>query len=130
MDEVRAGELLYANEAFQIRGAAFDVYRAMGPGYLEAVYQECLEIEFSRRGVAFEAGRALTLTYRGQRLRQKYVTDFVCYDRIVIELKATRTVAPEHRAQTINYLRATGIKLGLLINFGSSPRVEIERFAL
>jgi GxxExxY protein len=130
MDEVRAGELLYANEAFQIRGAAFDVYRAMGPGYLEAVYQECLEIEFSRRGVAFEAGRALTLTYRGQPLRQKYVTDFVCYDRIVIELKATRTVAPEHRAQTINYLRATGMKLGLLINFGSSPRVEIERFAL
>ena len=70
------------------------------------------------------------LTYRGQPLRQKYVTDFVCYDRIVIELKATRRVAPEHRAQTINYLRATGMKLGLLINFGSSPRAEIERFAL
>ena len=130
MDDVRTSELLYANEAFQIRGAAFEVYRAMGPGYLEAVYQECLEIEFARRGVAFETGRALTLTYRGQPLRQKYVTDFVCYDRIVIELKATRRVAPEHRAQTINYLRATGMKLGLLINFGSSPRAEIERFAL
>lgn len=130
MDEGGSRDLLYANEAFQIRGAAFEVYRAMGPGYLEAVYQECLEIEFSRRGVAFEAAKPLALTYRGQSLRQKYVTDFICYDRIVIELKAIRTIAPEHRAQTINYLRGTGMKLGLLMNFGSAPRMEIERFAL
>jgi GxxExxY protein len=121
--------LLYENEAFQIRGAAFDVYRAMGAGYLEAVYRECLEIEFARRGVPFETGKPLSLIYRGQVLRQTYVADLVCYNRIIIELKAIRTIAPEHRAQTINYLRATGMKLGLLINFGATPRVQIERLA-
>jgi GxxExxY protein len=130
MDGGRTDGLLYENEAFQIRGAAFEVYRAMGAGFLEAVYQECLEVEFIRRNVPFETGKPLGLTYRGQPLRQTYVADFVCYDRIIVELKAARAIAPEHRAQTINYLRATGMKLGLLINFGAAPRVEIERFAL
>jgi GxxExxY protein len=130
MDGGRTDGLLYENEAFQIRGAAFEVYRAMGAGFLEAVYQECLEVEFIRRNVPFETRKPLGLTYRGQPLRQTYVADFVCYDRIIVELKAARAIAPEHRAQTINYLRATGMKLGLLINFGAAPRVEIERFAL
>jgi GxxExxY protein len=102
----------------------------MGAGFLEAVYQECLEVEFIRRNVPFEMRKPLSLTYLGQPLRQIYVADFICYDRIIVELKATRAIAPEHRAQTINYLRATGMKLGLLINFGAAPRVEIERFAL
>jgi len=125
-----ADTLLYQNEAFQIRGAAFEVYRAMGAGFLEAVYRECLEVEFAHRGVPFQAGKPLSLTYRDHPLTQTYIADLVCYDRIIIELKAVRTIAPEHRAQTINYLRATGMKLGLLINFGSSPRVEIERLVL
>jgi GxxExxY protein len=102
----------------------------MGAGFLEAVYQEGLEVEFAGRGVPFETRRPLGLTYRGQRLRQTYVADFVCYDRIIVELKAVRVIAPEHRAQTVNYLRMTDMKLGLLINFGSTPRVEIERFIL
>lgn len=102
----------------------------MGAGFLEAVYQECLELEFSRRGVPFETLKPLNLTYRGEALRQTYVADLVCYGRIVVELKATRSIAPEHRAQTISYLRATGMKLGLLINFGAPRRVEIERFVL
>lgn len=123
------GQLLYEEEAFQIRGAVFEVYRAMGAGFLEAVYRECLEIEFTGRDIPFETHKALRLSYQGQPLRQGYVADLVCFDRIVIELKATRTIAPEHRAQTINYLRATGMRLGLLVNFGSAPRVEIERFA-
>ncbi len=130
MDGTHTDGLLYENEAFQIRGAAFEVYRAMGAGFLEAVYQECLEVEFAGRGVPFETRRPLGLTYRGQRLRQTYVADFVCYDRIIVELKAVRVIAPEHRAQTVNYLRVTDMKLGLLINFGSTPRVEIERFIL
>jgi GxxExxY protein len=128
MDGAQTGGLLYENEAFQIRGAAFEVYRAMGAGFLEAVYQECLEVEFTRRGVPFEMHKPLGLSYRGQPLRQTYVADFVCYDRIIVELKVARAIAPEHRAQTINYLRVTNMKLGLVINFGSAPRVEIERF--
>jgi GxxExxY protein len=130
MDGSSSDGLLYENEAFQIRGAAFEVYRAMGAGFLEAVYQECLELEFSRRGVPFETLKPLSLAHLGQPLRQTYVADLVCYGRIVVELKATRSIAPEHRAQTINYLRATGMKLGLLVNFGSARRVEIERFVL
>ncbi len=78
----------------------------------------------------FEAGKPLNLTYRDQPLSQTYVADLVCYGRIIVELKAVRTIAPEHRAQTINDLRATDMKLGLLINFGSAPRVEIERLVL
>jgi len=130
MDGAQTDRLLYENEAFEIRGAVFGVYRAMGAGFLEAVYQECLEVECARRGVPCEAVKPLGLVYQGQPLRQSYVADFVCYGRIIVELKAARAIAPEHRAQIVNYLRATDIRLGLLINFGSTPRVEIERFVL
>lgn len=130
MDAHPPDTFLYRDEAFHIRGAAFDVYRAMGPGFLEGVYQECLAIEFRRRSVPFEPLKALALNYRGEALRQTYIADFVCYGRIIIELKAVRTLAPEHRAQVINYLRAAEMRLGILINFGATPRVEIERFAL
>ena len=123
-------EFFYKDEAFLIRGAIFEVYRAMGAGFLEAIYQECLAIEFARRGIAFESLKPLKLTYAGQLLRQSYVADFVCYGRIIVEIKALRAIAPEHRAQVINYLRASDMKLGLLVNFGAAPRVEIERFAL
>jgi GxxExxY protein len=126
----RHESLLYADEVFQIQGAVFEVYRAMGAGFLEAVYQECLAVEFADRGVPFQACRPLTLEYKGRPLQQRYVADFICFDRIIVELKAARDLAPEHRAQTINYLRATGLRLGLLINFSATPRVKIERFAL
>jgi len=125
-----ADNLIYSEEAFRIRGAVFDVYRAMGAGFLEAVYHECLEVELAERDVPFESRKPLAVSYRGQRLRQGYVADFVCFGRIILELKVVRAIAPEHRAQVINYLRATNMKLGLLINFGSAPKVEIERFAL
>ena len=128
--DVDRNGFLFKEEAFRIRGAIFTVYRNMGAGFLEAVYQECLAIELVRTGVAFEAQKVLNLIYDGQRLRQTYVADFVCYGRILVEIKAVRTIATEHRAQVINYLRATGIELGLLVNFGASPRAEIERFAL
>lgn len=130
MDRSDDEGLLYAEDAFRIRGAIFQVYRSMGAGFLEAVYQECLEIEFKKRSIPFTARQALALRYDGELLKQTYVADLVCYDWIVVELKATRSIAPEHRAQVINYLRATGMKLGLLVNFGATPRVEIERFAL
>ena len=121
---------LYSAETFRIRGALFEVYRTLGPGFLENVYQECLGLEFGAREIPFEAGRKLSLRCKGVLLRQGYVADFICFDQILIELKAVRTIAPEHRAQVINYLRATEIRLGLLVNFGSSPKLEVERFAL
>jgi GxxExxY protein len=130
MDAPTVDRLLYRDEVFQIQGAIFDVYRKMGVGFLEGVYQECLTVEFRRRSLPFEALKPLVLAYDGETLRQTYIADFVCFGNVLLELKAVRVLAPEHRAQVINYLRATGLKLGLLVNFGQSPRVGIERFAL
>jgi GxxExxY protein len=108
----------------------FAVYKAMGAGFLEAVYQECLSLEFAATDIPFRATPTLRLSYRGVQLRTGYAPDFICFDRLIVELKAVRDIAPEHRAQVINYLRASGLRLGLLVNFGASPGVQIERFAL
>lgn len=130
MDGTAHDGFLYKDEAFLIRGAVFEVYRTLGSGFLEGVYQECLALELSARAITYTPQKALSLSYKGQQLRQSYVADFVCYDRIILELKVARAIAPEHRAQLLNYLRASEMRLGFLINFGTAPRVEIERFAL
>jgi GxxExxY protein len=119
--------MLFAGEVFRIQGATFEVNRHMGSGFLESVYQECLAMEFTARQIPFVAQPSLALAYKGQALKQTYQADFVCFERIIIELKAVRELAPEHRAQVINYLNATGFKLGLLVNFGSAPKARIER---
>lgn len=120
-------DLKFADESYRIRGAVFEVYREMGCGYLEAVYQECLAKEFAIQGIPFVAQRELLLQYKGETLVQTYRPDFICYDRIIIELKAVKELANEHRAQVHNYLKATGLELGLLVNFGHYPKAEIER---
>jgi GxxExxY protein len=122
--------LVHAEEVFAIQGAVFEVNRHMGAGFLEAVYQECLAIEFKARAIPFVALPPLALSYKGVPLRQRYQPDFVCFDKIIVELKAVREPAPEHRAQVLNYLRATGLKLGLLVNFGSAPKARIERLVV
>jgi GxxExxY protein len=99
----------------------------MGSGFLEAVYQECLALEFAARAIPFSATPILSLNYKGAPLRQTYVPDFVCFDAIIVELKAVREIAPEHRAQVLNYLKATNLKLGLLVNFGGASKARIER---
>jgi GxxExxY protein len=119
--------ILYKDESFAIQGAAFDVYREMGCGFLDAVYQECTYREFLRRNIPFVATPELSLTYKGVVLTQKYRPDFICYEKIIIELKAVKEVNVEHRAQVFNYLKATGFRLGLLINFGHFPRASVER---
>ncbi|ADU66651.1 GxxExxY protein [Desulfurispirillum indicum] len=121
-------DLLLEEESYAIRGAVFEVYREMGCGFLETVYQECLETELSARGIPFTAQPELRLHYKGQLLRQVYKPDFICYEQIVLELKAVKEVLSEHKAQIINYLQATNLRLGLLVNFGSSPKVQVERF--
>ncbi len=124
------GHLLFEEEAFLVRGAVFEVNREMGSGFLEAVYHECLVNEFARRNIPHISKPSLKLSYKGQVLEQVYVPDFVCFDRMVLELKAVREIAPEHRAQVMNYLKASGLRLGLLANFGSSSKAQIERFVL
>jgi GxxExxY protein len=123
-------KILYKEECYAIQGAIFEVYREMGHGFLEAVYQECLEREFLRAGIPFQSQVELTLSYKGETLRQTYRPDFICHDKIIIELKAVKEVAPEHRAQVFNYLKATKYRLGLLVNFGHYPKATVERIIL
>ncbi len=120
-------EIVYKQEAYDIVGACFEVYNEMGCGFLEAVYQECLQIEFETRGIPFRPQAELVLRYKGRSLNQKYQPDFVCFDKIVVELKAASELMDEHRAQVHNYLKATAYRLGLLVNFGHFPRLEYER---
>ena len=121
--------IIYKLESFEIVGACFAVYKEKGCGFLEAVYQECLELELSDREVPFIAKPTLALAYKGRPLKTKYQPDLICYDKIVVELKAVTALTDEHRAQVQNYLRATKMKLGLLVNFGHYPKVECERIA-
>jgi GxxExxY protein len=123
-------KIIYKEESYAIQGAIFEVYREMGCGFLEAVYQECLEKELHARKVPFVAQVELNLSYKGEVLQQKYKPDIICFDKIIIELKAVKQIAPEHEAQVINYLKATNMKLGLLVNFGNYPKVNIIRLAL
>lgn len=123
-------EFLYKEESYLIRGACFEVYKEKGNGFLEPVYQECLENELARQDIPFEAQVPLKLFYKGDPLRQGYVPDFICYGKIILEIKAVKKLTDEHRAQLFNYLKATGHKLGFLINFGHHPGIEIERIAL
>ena len=121
-------EVLFKAESYRIIGACFEVYKEKGNGFLEAVYQECLALEFTDQGIPFIAKPCLGLDYKERHLKQTYEPDFLCLDEIIIEIKAVKNLADEHRAQIINYLKATGKLLGLLVNFGHYPKIEHERF--
>ena len=123
-------DIIYREESYKIMGACFEVYKNKGCGFLEAVFQECLELELGLQAVPFVAHPSLTLEYKGHVLRQAYMPDFVCFDRIILEIKAVSKLNDEHRAQVHNYLRATNHRLGLLVNFGHYPKVEAERIAV
>jgi GxxExxY protein len=122
-------EIIYKKESYAIIGACFEVYNAKGCGFLEPVYQECLAIEFEHQRIPAIPKPLLTLSYRGRTLQQTYQPDFVCFEKIILELKTVSTLADEHRAQLLNYLNATGFELGLLVNFGHYPKLEYERKA-
>ena len=121
--------LIYADETYRIRNALFEVYKEKGCGFTEPIYQECLEMELAIQEIPYDAQRQIPLTYKGHKLRHTFVPDVICYDKIILELKAVSALTDEHRSQIINYLKATGMKLGLLINFGAKEGVVIERFA-
>lgn len=122
--------VLYKEECYEIQGAGFEVYREMGCGFLESVYQECVERELIECNIPFVAQPELVLQYKGSVLKQKYQPDLICHGKIIIELKAVKKVAPEHQAQILNYLKATGLRLGLLVNFGCYPKATVQRFIL
>lgn len=122
--------IIYKEESYKVVGAAFKVYNALGHGFLEAVYQEALEIEFQRQGIPFEREKELKIQYDGVELKQTYKADFVCFGKIIVELKAVNVLVDAHRSQVYNYLHATGHKLGLLLNFGNTDELEKERIVL
>lgn len=120
-------EIVYAAESYKIIGACFEVYKEKGCGFTEPVYQECLEIELGMQGIPFRANELLPLKYKDRPLKQRFKPDFVCFELIVVEIKAVAQLVDEHRAQVHNYLKATGLKLGLLVNFANYPKLEYER---
>jgi GxxExxY protein len=119
--------LIYKDESYRIIGACFEVYKEKGCGFLEAVYQECLEMELGFQEIAFVPQASLKLSYKGRELKQRYVPDFIIFEKIILEIKAVSELTDEHRAQVHNYLKATGYRLALLVNFGHYPKVEFER---
>ncbi|MES2308284.1 MAG: GxxExxY protein [Verrucomicrobiota bacterium] len=125
-----AENFLFKEETYQIRGAVFEVYKVMGSGFLEAVYHECLERQFEEVGIAYSSKQLLNLYFKKKPLLQTYQPDFICFNEIIVEIKAVKELMDEHRAQILNYLKATNKKVGLLVNFGHYPKTQIERFVL
>lgn len=117
---------VFWDESYAINGAIYEVYNVLGHGFLEKVYQEALEREFAERNIPYKREMAMHVVYKGKELNQVYYADFVCYDKIIVELKAVDKLTGAHRSQVINYLKATGTELGILVNFGGE-RLEIER---
>jgi GxxExxY protein len=111
-------EIIDKDLVYAINGAAMEVHNQLGCGFVEAVYQDALEIEMKLRGIPFEREKALTVRYKKFFIDKKFYADFVCYDKVIVELKAVREFNDSHIAQVLNYLKATGYKVGLLINFG------------
>jgi GxxExxY protein len=120
-------EVLYRDESYRIVGACMAVRNEKGHSFTEHVYHECLEIEFGFAGIPFHSRPPITLQYRGQTLVHTFQLDFLCFEKIVVEIKAVESLQAAHRAQALNYLHAANLDLGLLVNFGSFPKLQYER---
>ncbi len=119
-------DLIYKDLTGEVIDAAFEVHKTLGFGFLETVYQEALEIEFDLRKIPFESQKQLEIEYKGVKLKKKYSPDFLVFDKIIVEIKAESQLTTNDEAQLHNYLKTTGFKVGLLINFGTT-KIEIKR---
>jgi len=115
--------ILYKEECYKIIGACMSVHKELGPGFLEAVYQESLALEFLEQGIPFEKEKDIRIYYKNQLLDKCYKADILCFEKIIVELKALSELSNEHISQLINYLKATKLRVGLLVNFGSSSLI-------
>lgn len=113
-------ELIYKEESYNIIGSCMEVHKELGTGFLEPVYQEAVAIQFRNDSISFEKEKELVIMYKEIELRKRYIADFVCFGKIIVELKALNSLNTNHEAQVLNYLKATGYKLGLLVNFGET----------
>ena len=123
----KGNKIIYKDECYHIYNAIYEVHNKLGNGFLESVYQEALEIELKRHKIPFEPQKMINIYYNDKPLTQYFKADLICFEKILLELKAVTKITNEHKAQLINYLAATKIKLGLLVNFGTYPKVEICR---
>jgi len=119
--------MIYKAETYYIVGAAMDVHRCLGQGFLESVYQEALELELKKRGIDFISQKQIEIYYKNQLLTKSFIADLYCYNAIIVELKAVSGILPIHEAQIINYLKATKKELGIIINFGTDS-LEYKRY--
>ena len=122
--------LLLKDEVYALVGAAMEVYNVLGPGFLEPVYQEALAIEFLERNIPFEAQKELHISYKGRELRKTYVADFVVFGKVIVEIKALERLTSREEAQLLNYLKATGVQVGVLVSFGAAGKLEWKRMIL
>lgn len=123
-------KLLYKDEVYTLVGAAMEVYNVLGPGFLEPVYQEALGIEFAERRVPSEPQKELRISYKGRYLKKSYIADFIVFGKIIVEIKALNRLTSREESQLLNYLKATGMQVGVLINFGSAGGLEWKRMVL
>lgn len=122
-------EIVYKEESYKIIGACFEVYKRQGYGFTEPIYQECLAIEFEMQDIPFINQPEIQLEYRNRKLKKKFIPDFICYNKIIVEIKALSDLIEPNKSQTLNYLNATNFELALLINFGHYPKLEYKRIA-
>lgn len=118
------------SETYAIIGSAMEVYYKLGNGFAEPVYQEALGIEFELRNVVYEPQKRLHIEYKGRTLEKGYIADFLCFDQIIVEIKAVASLSPVDWSQIMNYLKASGLRVGLLFNFGSHGRMEMKRIVV
>ncbi len=123
-------KLFLEQETYAVAGAAIELHRTLGPGFLENVYQEAMQLELTARSIPFEAEVPLSINYKGQSLTQKYYADLICFGQIIVELKALNQLSGTEDAQLLNYRKATGLRVGLLFNFGSHGKLERKRLVI
>jgi GxxExxY protein len=128
--KIDLSKLLLGDETYQIVGAAMEVYYKLGTGFLEPVYQQALAIELKQRSILFEQQKRFQIDYKGTILEKEYVADFVCFDQVIVEIKALNQLSPVDWSQVLNYLKVSRMRVGLLFNFGSVGRLEWKRLVI